>query len=559
MKWLSSSIAPAVLAVSALLAPHASWADLICDAEVVFNWAELIYPEHFDGKAQSQSLDPWRYRYYPAKGTYVGVQSDRGVYVLGGTFGSTPVYVGQLADFNAAAKVAGASGGLYCGDLACEAEVVFNWAEVVYPQHFGSKAQSQVLPPWRLRHYPASGTYVGVQDDRGVYVWGGVFGSTPVAVGQLGDFYTAAKAAGASGGLACGVEFTSIQLPPAQSNNTPPSGSYLGLTPILYFADKELVFGVRNTNYNDGGTIYRSDDGGVNWAMPKTLVAPIHALSFGDKVVGYAVGSRASFGVSQYVGKSTDGGKTWTDITAKMSGVNEVVAGIPRSTVIYNVAAPSIDTLFIAGRHTVYASFDGGATWKLAAGAKSRIETTPTSLYWATLSHVPGRAFIASYAELEYLDLSSGSAGEWAKLPAPWNHAAGSMLVSLAFEDSARGWALVERTSDGMLSLYETANGGANWVKVSEAQKADKVVAFPRAGNLKAFGSQLFGSAVFMLGPNATHYVVVSQDGGRTWEKNDSYNGGGWPLYLKVVEDELRAYSNVNGDYYVRRYAVVGR
>jgi hypothetical protein len=128
----------------------------------------------------------------------------------GGSFGSTPLYVGPLAEFYAAAKGAGSSGCLYCGSLACEAETAFNWAEVVYPQYFGSGSQSQVAPPWRLRQYPATGMSLAVNESGGVYVWGGEFGSTPVSVGQVGTFYSAAKSAGVSGGLACGVTFTSV-------------------------------------------------------------------------------------------------------------------------------------------------------------------------------------------------------------------------------------------------------------------------------------------------------------------------------------------------------------
>ena len=287
-------------------------------------------------------------------------------------------------------------------------------------------------------------------------------------------------------------------------------------------------------------------------------MAPIQAVAFADKSVGYVVGSRASFGVSQYLGKSVDGGKTWSDITANLAQVNEVVANIPRYTLIYNVAAPLVDTLFIAGRHTLYESSDGGNSWKLAAGAKSRDENTPTSLYWTSLTTVSGRVFIASYTALESVDLGTGSTGEWVKRLAPWNQGDGLPLVNLAFESSTSGWAVIERTSAGLLELYETTNGGVSWTKVSQAGKSDTTAVFPNSGNLVAFGNMLFGTAKLARGNTTNDYVVVSSDGGRTWEKSDYY-GIGWPLFLKVVDNELRAYLNVHGDYNLRAYTLVRR
>ena len=49
------------------------------------------------------------------------------------------------------------------------------------------------------------------------------------------------------------------------------------------------------------------------------------------------------------------------------------------------------------------------ATGVYVAGAKSRNETTPTSLCWISLTTVPGRAFIASYTGLESVDAGAGS------------------------------------------------------------------------------------------------------------------------------------------------------
>lgn len=74
----------------------------------LFEYAESKYPAYFPGHKATQSYAPYLYRYYPETGRYVGVavnvpqgaaEVEAGVYVLGGDFGSSPTYVGQLTSF----------------------------------------------------------------------------------------------------------------------------------------------------------------------------------------------------------------------------------------------------------------------------------------------------------------------------------------------------------------------------------------------------------------------------------------------------------------------------
>ncbi len=43
------------------------------DIEKLFDWAQSKYPVFFDSPASTQTLDDWRYRYYPNKNSYLGV------------------------------------------------------------------------------------------------------------------------------------------------------------------------------------------------------------------------------------------------------------------------------------------------------------------------------------------------------------------------------------------------------------------------------------------------------------------------------------------------------
>jgi hypothetical protein len=75
-------------------------------AEQLMNFAQTsVYASYFPGSPQTQSFAPFRYRAY-SNGVLLGVvvtagmgYTMNGVYVMGGPFGPSPVYVGLLTDF----------------------------------------------------------------------------------------------------------------------------------------------------------------------------------------------------------------------------------------------------------------------------------------------------------------------------------------------------------------------------------------------------------------------------------------------------------------------------
>jgi len=74
-------------------------ATLLDDSNTIFNWAEMTYPQYFSPAGQqTQTADPWYFRYYPSTGIYVGVNTQNEVYVLGGEFGNTPVFVDTVTN-----------------------------------------------------------------------------------------------------------------------------------------------------------------------------------------------------------------------------------------------------------------------------------------------------------------------------------------------------------------------------------------------------------------------------------------------------------------------------
>lgn len=74
-------------------------ADLASDAEIIFNAAEVQFQNFFPSHQLTQQYAPYLFRYYPSSSIYLGINSnDQGVYLLGGEFGSSPYFVGSLAD-----------------------------------------------------------------------------------------------------------------------------------------------------------------------------------------------------------------------------------------------------------------------------------------------------------------------------------------------------------------------------------------------------------------------------------------------------------------------------
>lgn len=83
---------------------NTAMADLNSDAEIIFNWAEALFPQYFPQHSETQTIPGWRFRAYPGTGAYAGVNiDDQYVYVLGGPFGGVPLKIESVANLAAAA------------------------------------------------------------------------------------------------------------------------------------------------------------------------------------------------------------------------------------------------------------------------------------------------------------------------------------------------------------------------------------------------------------------------------------------------------------------------
>lgn len=73
------------------------YADRAASIDALFGWAEEQYPDLFSPSSPAtQSIGEWTYRHYSETETYAGVNTQDEAYVMGGSFGNTPVFIDNL-------------------------------------------------------------------------------------------------------------------------------------------------------------------------------------------------------------------------------------------------------------------------------------------------------------------------------------------------------------------------------------------------------------------------------------------------------------------------------
>jgi hypothetical protein len=108
--------------------PHAMSAAAITPAQAadqLMDFAEGAFPQYFPGHKPTQTFQGFVFRFYPETGMYLGVVVTAspgyqlgGVYVMGGSFGSTPTYVGPGTTFATTTGDASSTGNLTAAQQA---------------------------------------------------------------------------------------------------------------------------------------------------------------------------------------------------------------------------------------------------------------------------------------------------------------------------------------------------------------------------------------------------------------------------------------------------------
>ncbi len=238
------------------------------------------------------------------------------------------------------------------------------------------------------------------------------------------------------------------------------------------FLDDDIGFAV-----GAGGTIVRSDDGGLTWTLAQTgLPGSLYGLHFGDASHDVAVGIGPE-GTGGLVMGTADGGASWHAQATPL---------IPPLEAVHFANANS--GAAVGWGAAVLWTDDGGQTW-----ARRDFEhSAPLDLESVALL---GPVTAVAVGTGGTIIRTTDSGAHWTQVPSGTTR----RLEGVAFADPLLGCAVgfngtVLRTTDGGLNWTPRPAATTEWLKAVAFLDADRVVAVGRGGA-----------------------VILSGDGGLTW------------------------------------------
>jgi photosystem II stability/assembly factor-like uncharacterized protein len=314
-----------------------------------------------------------------------------------------------------------------------------------------------------------------------------------------------------------------------------------------------------------GGGVWRTTDGGLNWKplFDKEAVSSIGAIAVADSnhnVIYVGTGEACLRGNISYgdgVYKSTDGGRSWTNVGLKDTQHIGAVIIHPRDPDIVLVAAVG-HAYGTNSERGVFRTTDGGKTWE-----KVLYKDEKTGAIDVVFDpNNPNVVFAAMYEVLRTpWSMSSGGPGSGLYRSvdggATWKHLEGHGLpggilgrigVSVSGGDSNRVYALIEAKEGS--ALYRSDDGGDSWTKINDDQRLTQrawyfthIFADPKSVdtvymlNTGAFKSSDGGKSISLLpAPHGDHHALwidptnpdrmingndggatITVDGGKNW------------------------------------------
>lgn len=295
-------------------------------------------------------------------------------------------------------------------------------------------------------------------------------------------------------------------------NVTPPGLTDVGYSVFTDFLDKSHAWIqiVDPNNYPNGGTLYRTSDGGLTW---ETLKTPFSAgdMEFVDAESGWMM---ADLGVGAgsmaiAVFQTTDGGATWSRTYTNDPGIEGAGDSLPLGGIKVMLVPLDMNTAWVGG--VIYSSGstylfhtdDGGKTWSqvsmMLPGNAQSSELTIEQVKFLS----PTQGFLAirlTSATLETIFYTSNDGGQtWDPAPATLpssgkleipsanemifyssnqfyvtkdaantfeiidpNIAFGESLTDMSFINATIGW-VITTSPTNQRTLYKTTDGGLTW------------------------------------------------------------------------------------------------
>jgi len=243
----------------------------------------------------------------------------------------------------------------------------------------------------------------------------------------------------------------------------------------IYFIDSLMGYCVVRKNTNDSAFIYKTSDGGNNWAISIGENIYLTTIQFVDNNTGYSVGSGGGGGI---IKKTINGGVNWY--------TSALVSGFPLTDVFFadvNTGWTCSEDIFGAG---LLKTTNGGINRQSQLGASFK----PTKLFflnkdtgWVGTNEPNGRLFRTTNSGVNW-DLQ---------------YTTNIAITSIFFLNSSNGWI---RGGNTVGTMYST-NGGFNWTNAQ--------------GNVASGYDIKFVNDSIGYSGGGLQKVAKSTDGGKNW------------------------------------------
>jgi photosystem II stability/assembly factor-like uncharacterized protein len=312
--------------------------------------------------------------------------------------------------------------------------------------------------------------------------------------------------------------------------------------PLVYFA-----------GYTGGG-LWRTDDAGLHWTnisdgqFTSSSIGAIAVAPSDENVIYVGTGEHAVRGQSSTYGdgmyKSTDQGRTWKKIGLETSKQISAVRVHPSNPDVVYVAVQGDRWKGTADRG-VYRSTDGGKTWtqvlkgENATSGPSDLSmdaTNPRILYAAMWDHQRLPWMVRSGGPGSGIWKSTDGGDTWTRLSDGLPKLMGKIGVAVSPANPDRVFAIVEAEAGG---LYRSDDAGKSWRLMS----GDRLIQTRSWYYMNITADPKNENVVWVM--NAP--IVRSIDGGRTFQTVPAMHGDNHQLWINPRDSRYVANANDGG------------
>ena len=287
-----------------------------------------------------------------------------------------------------------------------------------------------------------------------------------------------------------------------------------------------------------GGGIWKTEDAGYSW-VPITdgqikmgSVGSIAVAADDPNVIYAGMGEAPVRGVSSSWGdgvyKSTDAGKTWTNVGLRESRTISRIVIHPKNSDLVYVAVQG-SRWGPSAERGVYRSTDGGKTWKQVFAVDSTTgpselamdPTNPRVLYVAMWDHQRLPWYVRSGGPGSGIWKSTDGGDTWSRLTGGLPKLMGKIGVAVSASSPNRVWAIVEAEQGG---LYRSDDGGQTWRLIN----GDRVLVARPWYYMAIAADPTNAEVVYVI--NAP--LLKSVDGGRTFVTLADPHGDNHQLWI---------------------------